>query len=465
MSLQEKPVIFISTTIGWNVRNFFNTGIIKKLQKNFKIIIFTTQRIKEELIKQGYDRNLIFIVLDKEKEPLRWRLFRQLKKKVYMESRKSETESLWEKYRSRPFYQKFGGWLIKRLIRIIKPITLFNFIETIDFKINKNKELSKTFFSYDPVMFFATHASTYPEELLLRSSIMHKVPTVHMVLSWDHLSSKTLLTRKYDSIFVWNHLTKSEILQTYPSYKEEQIKIVGAPQFDIYHKKPNLSYSQWCNINGLDPNRRTILFTTAPNVRHEQQHIIIEQLLEKIIEGKVLPKDLQTFIKCHPFDTTREYDSFLRKYPVAIYRPSDQVNDPQTNWVPSQDEISIARDCLYFCDININIFSTVTLEAAFLNKPIIHIAFDPFPVKNRIPCKEYYNFTHFKRIVNMDASILVYSYDELFEAINKFLQNPNLKSEGRKKISETFFGTRRSSASDRVVEELVNLGSSFKESR
>lgn len=465
MLLREKPILFMSISVGWNVRNFFHTGIIENLQKNFEVVIFTTQQIKEELIKQGYDKNLVFIILDKKIEPLKWRLTRQLKKKIYMESRKSETEALWEKYRIRPFYQKLGGWLIKGLLRIIKPTPLFYLVETIDFKINKSKELSKIFRLYNPVMYFATHASTHLEELLLRSSLMHKIPTVHMVLSWDHLSSKTILTRKYDSIFVWNQLTKSEILQTYPSYKEDQIKIVGAPQFDIYSKKPSLSYAEWCNSYGLDHNRRTILFTTAPHVRHEQQHIIIEELLKKIIEGKDVPHDLQIFIRCHPFDTTQEYDSFLGKYPVAVYRPSGEEQNPQDNWVPSQDEMTKARDCLYFCDININIFSTVTLEAAFLNKPIIHIAFDPFPVNNRIPCKEYYNFTHFKRIVNMDASILVYSYDELFEAINKFLQNPNLKSEGRKKISETFFGTRCSSAPDRVVEELVNLGSSFKKSR
>ena len=453
----KKPVLFMSASTGWAVRNFFQTGIVDKLKRDFQIVVFAPPQIKEGIINQGYGDDLIFIVLNNLREPLSWRLFRQLKKKIYFESRESTTEAIWEKHTKRSFYKKVGGKIVGALLKAFKATTLLNLIETIDLKINKSSKLSKEFILYKPAIFFATHASSFFEELLLRSAVMHNIPIVFMVLSWDHLSSKIVLSKKYHSIFVWNKLTKSEILQTYPFYKDEQIKVVGVPQYDIYKEKSKISYSEWCQKYGLDPNRKTILFSTMPQVRHSEQHIILENLLKTIVEGKFLPNNLQVLIKCHPFDDSNKYDFLLGKYPISIYKSTLPPGLPFEYWIPRKEEMYIARDSLYFCDININIFSTVTLEAAFFDKPIIHIAFDPHLVKNRIPCKEYYNFEHFKNITKMKAAKMVYSFEDLYKAINDYLKNPNLNNKERKDLVRTYFNIQPGLASDNVVKELVNL--------
>ena len=453
----KKPILFMSASTGWAVRNFFQTGIVRKLNEHFEIIVFTTSQIKEGLVSQGYGGDLTFIVLDKFSEPLTWRLLRQLKKKIYMESRRSATEVIWEKYTKRPIYQKIGGKMIRGLIQIIKPGRLLDLIESVDSKINRNNELSEIFLSHRPVIFFATHASSFFEELLLKNSLDNGTPAVYMVLSWDHLSSKIVLNKKYQSVFVWNKMTKSEILSTYTSYNDNQIKIIGVPQYDIYGKKTKISRLEWCRLYGLNPNWPVILFSTMPQVRHNQQHIIIERLLEEIAKGDKLPNNLQVLIKCHPFDNTDKYDSLPAKYPVSIYRSSLRLGLSQACWIPSKEEMEASRDCLFFCDININIFSTVTLEAAYFGKPIIHIAFDPSPIKNRIPCKEYYNFEHFKKIAGMKAARMVYSYEDMFLAINDYLKNPGLDSEKRMDLVKEYFTVEPGFASGNLVKELVDL--------
>ena len=452
---QEKPTIFISISIGWAVRNFFQTGIIDALKDHYRIVVFTTNTIHEALIRQGYGEGIDFQIMEQTKEPRRWRLFRQFKKKIYMESRRCSTEEIWEKYTPRPLYQRIGGRAVRLLTRCVRATTLLNAVESLDFRINRDAEMTAIFDRIRPVFFFATHASSFFEERLFRSAVQAGVPVYFMVLSWDHLSSKIVLSRRFDRIFVWNRITKRELLTTYPTYREDQIRVVGAPQFDIYTERPQLSYAEWCKNWGLDKARRTLLFTTAPHLRHEQQHVIIERLLREIVEGQNLPSDLQIFIKCHPFDTTPEYDGFIGKYPVAVYRPAAKLNNPQKKWIPSPDEMIITRDSLYYCSMNLNIFSTITLEAAFLDRPIIHIAFDPDPPKNRIPCREYYNFAHFKRVVDLDGALMVESFEELFEAVNSYLRNPEIKKEGRAMLVKTFFDIQKSSSSARVIQELV----------
>jgi hypothetical protein len=388
---------------------------------------------------------------------LRWKLFRQLKKKIYMEGRQSATEAIGEKFFPRPFYQKIGGKVIKSVIGFLNAQRLYNSIDTLDLRINKDRRLAGIFQKYKPDIFFATHATSYFEECLLRNAIEANVPTVFMILSWDHLSSKITLNQNFHSIFVWNNYTKQEVLQTYPFYCSEQIKVTGIPQYDLYAKRPTITYADWCRKYGLDPARRTILFSTMPQSRHEQQHIIMEELLKTIIEGKKLPTDLQVLIKCHPFDNFKGYDALLNRYPVGIYRNSFDANETQEDWIPLPSEMESSRDALYFCTVNINIFSTVTIEAAYFDKPVVHIAFDPLPIENRIPCHAYYNWDHFKPIVDTHATILVKNYEEMYDAINKFISKPELLAEQRKLLVDKYIGKEVGTASEAVASELIRI--------
>jgi hypothetical protein len=452
-----KPTLFISVSLGWAIRNFFQTGIVESLKSHFDIVVLASSKGARSLYSLGYHQGLKVLEIEVGEEPLVWKLFRQLKKKIYMEGRESATEAIWEKYHPRPLYQRVGGKAIKSFIKLLNVQRLYQKIDRLDSRINRDNRVKDIFGSNRPAMFFATHATAYFEECLLRNALDARVPTVFMILSWDHLSSKILLNQNLHSVLVWNTFTKQEILQTYPVYKPEQIKVVGIPQYDPYAVKPSITYADWCRKFALDASRRTILFSTMPQSRHEQQHIILEELLKAIIEGKKLPSDLQVLIKCHPFDNFKGYDELLGRYPVGIYRNTFDSSQTQEDWIPSPAEMEVSRDALYFCTLNINIFSTVTIEAAYFDKPVIHIAFDPLPIKDRIPCHEYYNWDHFKPIVDAGATILVHDYEELFDAINKFICRPELLAERRKMLVEKYVGREVGTASTAVTSELVRI--------
>lgn len=453
----EKPVLAISISTGWAVRNFFQTCIIERLQQSFRLLIYTTPLLHEKLLEYGYGKGIDFIVRNNLDEPLLWKVFRQLKKKIYMESRKSKTEVIWERYVKRPIYQKIGGVVIQAILKIIDANSLLKSVERMDYCLNNCKEVDASVDKFKPAMFFATHASTYFEESIMHSFVNKSVPSIFMILSWDHLSSKVILSSNYASILVWNKITKAEVLGTSNFYQDEQISVVGVPQYDCYREPPVISYQDWCQKYGLNPMRKTLLFSTMPQVRHEQQHIILEELLIALNEGR-LPEGLQVLIKCHPFDNSDRYDALLNgKYLVGICRSTLPLGAEPDQWFPSVEEMYVSRDALYFSELNMNIFSTVTLEAAFYDKPIIHIAFDPEPVQNRIPCREYYNFEHFKGITESGASILVENYHELFDAIIKYLDEPCLKRAERKKLVELYFVEQKITASEAVAENIISI--------
>ena len=452
MTQREKPVMAMSVSTGWVVRNLFQTGVVAGLREKFRLLVITTPTIHENLVRHGYAAGLEVVVRTDLDEPRSWRYLRQIKKKLYMDSRHSATDAIWEKYVRRPFYQKLGGAVISGTLRLLDARRLLSIAETADLRLNNSEIAERILEQYGPVLLFATHASSYFEESLLHAAIRMKVPVVFMVLSWDHLSSKVVLSGRYARVLVWNPVTKSEILQTTDAYAPEQIEVVGVPQFDCYAERPSISYEEWCRKYGLDPTRRTIVFSTMPQVRHDQQHIVIEGLLDAIRLERELPAALQVLIKCHPFDNTNKYDFLLaRGYPVGICRSTLPVGAVQDEWFPSAEEMYVSRDALYFCSVNVNIFSTVTLEAAFLDKPIVHIAYDPYPVENRIPCREYYNFDHFRNITASGASILVERDADLAGAIRTSLECPEQRAANRRVLVQEYFHDVRTSAAATVV--------------
>ena len=93
------------------------------------------------------------------------------------------------------------------------------------------------------------------------------------------------------------------------------------------------------------------------------------------------------------------------------------------------------------CSIGINVASTVSLDLAVLNKPVINIAFNP-PGENIYPndYEKIYDFDHYKPIVESKAISLVKSTTELENEIKKYIKELNYLEKERKNLVNKFFG-------------------------
>jgi hypothetical protein len=456
--MPEKPVIFFTNLFGWSTRNFFQTGVMDELTRHFRVVVLASPNMKAGLERLGFNKKVEIVEHRPGPEPWLWRMFRQARKKLYVESRHSVTEATFEKYRPRPFYMRAGSAAFKALTRIIPAITMYGWLEQIDYAINRDHSMRELFDRYKPKFLFLTHATHYGDEIIFRNALSAGVPIVYMVLSWDHLATaKILLARKLDRILVWNEHSRREVLETYPKINAEKVHVVGIPQYDFYAEKPSLSYADWCHCYGLDPAKRTIVFSTMPQVRHDQQHIILEQLLKWLHAPENADLRMQLLVKTHPFDAFPGYAEVGKKYPMGMHRTSLPSDVKKEEWTPDADEIQAGRDCLYFCSININIFSTVTIEAAYFDKPIVHIGFDPLPVKGRVPCRELYTWEHFSHLMEKNATTLVENYAELFAAIRDYAAHPEKKRAERKAIVAAYIGKPVGTAASEVAKNLASF--------
>ena len=51
-----KPVLFISVSIGWVIRNFFQTGVIERLGENFDVVALATSKTQRSLCNLGFNK-------------------------------------------------------------------------------------------------------------------------------------------------------------------------------------------------------------------------------------------------------------------------------------------------------------------------------------------------------------------------------------------------------------------------
>lgn len=454
----ERSTIFITASTAWALRNYVQTGVARRLAETHAVVVLTVPRLEEWLRRNGHDSYVEIAVAPELPEPPRWRLGRRAKKSAYMEAYRVETESIWSRFGNRPLYQRIAAPFVRIATALVGGWRVFRLVSALDRWVNRSRIFRDLFERRRPALLFATHASNYFEDAVLRSAASAGIPAAFMVLSWDHLSTKVILDPAHERVLVWTDYQRDEVLRTYPWYGPEDVEVVGIPHYDPYFRRCPSTREEWATRHGLDPRKRTVIFYTIPQVRHRDQHLIVRDIARAIEEG-TLPTDIQLLVKCHPLDDWDVYREVVAEFDhVAMYPPGAWEKPDPTQWVPATDEIEISHDMLVHADVTINVYSTVTIEAAAFDKPIIHIGFDVRPVPpGRVPCREYYNFTHFRPVVETGAAAMALSRQELHRLISEALAKPEERQEERKKLVSLFMGPKDGRSSERVAESLARI--------
>lgn len=438
-------LVVIST--GWAVRNFAESNFISELSVGNKVSIISPSELVGSLLKYKVDEDFEIVSADIPLvEPISWRLFRQAKKKLQQNILGSSTEGLWRKYVRRPIYQRFVGNMVDLVLSRRVCIVLFRLLERLELLVNQNSKIVELLGEERFDIVFLTNLSNFFDDSF--ANHFAKEPGVKkffMVLSWDHVSSKVVLRTDFEKVFVWNKVSKTEILSLDLGFTDSSVIAVGAPQYESYKTAPTSTRKQWLSRIGIPSSSKVILFCTIPQQRTNDQHLKLEALIRNIRRSG---KEYSVVIKLHPLDIRSVYDNLVQRNSDLLFFERTY----EENWAPTGSDIELTKQSLLYSDVVINTFSTITIESAILDRPIIHIAYDNIRPANRIPCAEYYNFHHFKPIVEFEASIIVTCDNELFEAVERCLLEPGIKSAERRNLAEAYFDFEKNSI-DALIHE------------
>lgn len=289
---------------------------------------------------------------------------------------------------------------------------------------------------YKPDLIFTPTIYSENDLRLLKLAKNKKIFTVGMIKSWDNLSSKDFLLIPPDKLIVHNELIAHDAVY-YGDYPQEQVYISGLPQYDAYANPAFLlSREEFFKRFNLDFQKKLILYAAVGSWLFPGERQAITSLANVINENK-LSRPSQLLVRLHPAYLSE--DVHLKNIPgIVLHRPGrldTGVKDVlRSSWEFDQEETRILASTIRHSDVSINCGSTMTIETAYFNTPIINIDFDDTPETYWKSVHRLYTREHYLPLVKSGGIRFPKSEEELISDLNDYLENKNLDSDGRARI-------------------------------
>ena len=321
------------------------------------------------------------------------------------------------------------------------------------------EEYLKLYESLKPgLVFNGSHIHSRNAIQAVQSAQWLGIPTATFVFSWDNLTSQGRVILPYDYFLVWNEALKDQLLDLYDWIRPENVFVTGTPQFD-FHFQPgfHMSREEFCESIGADPARPIVFYSTGMANHMPGEPEIVEQIADILgdIEIAVRP---QLLVRVYPKDQTGRFESLKARRKDIIF--------PRVEWepewlTPKYEDSKALVNTLRHCAVGINVASTISLELCMFDKPVINVGFNPPSVAEaEVSYARYYEFDHYKPVIESGAICLARSEQELREMILECLRNPAARThERRMLISEMFGDTLDGCSSTRVADTLLRLAS------
>ena len=288
------------------------------------------------------------------------------------------------------------------------------------------------------------------------------IPTATFVFSWDNLTSKARIAAPFDYYLVWSDLMRRELLDFYPSVAPERVRVVGTPQFDTYARQSaSWPRAEFFRRVGADPSRPLLCYSggDAGTCPEDPQHVAI--LLDLVRAGRIAGNP-QVLLRPSPVDEGRRYDAVRSRFPELLYAKPQWIHDGSGDWsrvIPLPEDVAFLANLVRHADLNVNVASTMTLDFAVRDKPVVNVAFDVAdPPPFGVPLWEhYYRYEHYRPVVELGAARFARSADELARHVNDYLADPALDRDARRSLVELEIGVPPGDSSGRVLEVLEEI--------
>ncbi len=316
---------------------------------------------------------------------------------------------------------------------------------------------------FKPAVMFCSHQR--PPQVLspILAAKSLGIPTVTFIFSWDNLTSKGRIAAPFDHFLVWSDLMRQELLRFYPEVSRDRVHVVGTPQFDPYDRDELLwSRDVFFAQVGADPSRPLICYSGGDSATCPEDPGHLRILLELIRNGGIEGRP-QVLLRPTPVDEGSRYNRVIEEFPEVLVARPEWIHSEAGGWsqvMPMPGDVQFLANLVAHSDLNINMASTMTLDFAIRDKPVVNIAFDVAdpPPFGRPLWDFFYRFEHYRPVVELGAARFARSPEELAEHVNAYLSDPSLDRKARGAFVDLEVGVPGGTASQRIADVLESIG-------
>ena len=307
---------------------------------------------------------------------------------------------------------------------------------------------------YKPSLVFSTDMKDPLDSQLLLEAKRRGITTVGMVRSWDYLTGKGVVRVKPERVIVHNEIIKKEA-KDYIDVSSDAISVVGIPHYDPYVNEKRSSREMFSARVGLDPKRPFIFLAPWGDKFSDTDTEVLQILCRAFADGR-LPKDLQVLVRLPPSDTLAASE----KVPcgnIVFDVPGKQFEGRhvKANEMTYDDLLHLA-DSLYWSTLVVSSASTIAIDAAVFDKPVVLTAFDGRREKPYYESvKQYFDFNHVRNLLATGGVRVAENESVFIEAVKNYLTDPHQDRNGRVRIVREQCLILDGKASERLVALLM----------
>lgn len=437
----KKIVLTISR--GSLARNLLQNDFYKILCEKYAIVILTSAAEDVRFREEFAHPNVSFVLMTEVDHSRLDRFFFFFHKNLIYNATVNQKNHWGSIGNPKSMNPTYFSYILKKII--FSPLSKLKFLRDIarflDGMFTQKEEkqrFEKILQTEKPDLVMVTNMAGDTEAALLKVSKKLGIKTLAMPKSWDNLT-KHSFRAKADRVVAWSEFVKHQAVK-FQNYKEDQISIIGIPQFDYYTDPSRLwSREEFCRKYGFDENKRIIFFGSEGKlfpVDAENAHIIYD-----LIQNDELVDKSQLLIRPHYGykNDEQKFKELFGKKDVVVDLFHKASQDFRDEWDYSREFMDGFLNSLYHSDIIVNTCSTLTLDAMSFEKPVIGIKFDGYQTKPYSDSiARWYETYYYNAVVSTGAVTVAHSKEELKQALNLYLKNPQEKSTERKFLKENF---------------------------
>ncbi|TSC67117.1 MAG: hypothetical protein G01um101472_519 [Parcubacteria group bacterium Gr01-1014_72] len=325
-------------------------------------------------------------------------------------------------------------------------------VPAIFIRLYPERPFQELFRRYRPLAVFSAHLYGWFDQHLVAEAKRQGVPTVGMVANWDHMD-KYFLAMHVDKLCVQSEeLTTAAI--RYQAYAPGELLLTGYPYFDFLTDRSRAGpRADVLARIGFPPDAKFVLYVSGSSYCPDEPDII-EAIVTWIAKDELGEK---TYLLVRPYLGGRTKDREFDEEKYNRFEAHPRVRFYRHDFWDNYGEGVYFMNILRESDAVLSIFSTMALEAAVLDRPILAIDFDGYarrPFKRSI--RRFALFEHFKHVRATGAMPVARNFGELKELLQTTLQKPQELAPARERLRRELAGPLDGRAATRLVGALVS---------
>ncbi len=321
-----------------------------------------------------------------------------------------------------------------------------------------DRPFAALFDRYNPDIVFMPHLYGGFDTVLLGEAKRRGISTLGMPAGWDHLD-KYFLPLHTDRLLVPSGQVRRMAMQ-HQAYLSDQITVVGFPYFDFVTRKEYLlpRHAVLTDL-GFREDTQYILYVSGSAYCPDEPDII-ERMLQWADRGEFGVRDVRLVIR--PYQGGRKQDKQFDMQKFNRFAAHPRVVFYRQEFWGDRERTKYFLNILAHADVVVGVYTTMLIEAAALDRPLVAPAFDGYrtrPYHRSI--RRFEAFDHFQEVLASGAVRTARSFDDLLLILRRYLDDPAVDERERHILRERVCFRLDGKASERILAEIFASGHSL----